>query len=61
MLITSPIGQLLAKLPDISKSSTGVVLTPAESADKTVPIETSQATQLYGGLAQDSRQKQKKT
>ena len=59
------IGQLLAKLPDSSKSNTNVVSTPVKSAGKTVPTqrpssETKQATQPYGGLTQDSRRKQKR-
>ena len=61
------IGQLLAKLPDSSKSSTDFVSALAESMDPTgqlapdqmQPVKTTQISQPYGGLTQDSRQKWK--
>ena len=57
------IGQLLAKLPDRSKSSVDPALTLAETidptskstSDQTQPTQTTQTTQPYGGLKQDSR------
>ena len=57
------IGQLLAKLPDRSKSSVDPASTPAESIDPTSQstsdqvqlAQTTQTPQPYGGLKQDSR------
>ena len=56
------IGQLLAKLPDRSRSSVNPALTPAEATNQTTqPTHTTQTPQPYGGLKQDSRRKPKMT